>query len=228
MLTLQAKIREESGKKTDKLRKSGLIPAILYGPGLKENLNLQVDAKEFTKAYQEAGHSSFIKLEVEGKKAKPQTFLVLIHALQKEPLSLSFSHIDFYQPDPDKEVKVKIPLVFEGESAAVKSLGAVLVKNIQEVEVRALPENLPHQILVNLSPLEEIGNAILVKDLNISKGVKILKSPEEIVVLSAAPQKIEEELAKPVEEKVEEVKVVEKEKKEKEAGVEVAENEKSA
>jgi large subunit ribosomal protein L25 len=228
MLTLQAKIREESGKKTDKLRKSGLIPAILYGPGLKENLNLQVDAKEFTKAYQGAGHSSFIKLEVEGKKAKPQTFLVLIHALQKEPLSLSFSHIDFYQPDPDKEVKVKIPLVFEGESAAVKSLGAVLVKNIQEVEVRALPENLPHQILVNLSPLEEIGNAILVKDLNISKGVKILKSPEEIVVLTAAPEKIEEELAKPVEEKVEEVKVVEKEKKEKETGAEVAENEKSA
>lgn len=216
MLNLKAAVREKVGKKTEQLRKQGIIPAILYGPGLKESLNLQVDTKEFTKIYQETGHSSFVKLLVEEKGAKEKSFLVLIHALQKEPLSLGFSHIDFYQPDPDKEIKVKIPLVFEGESPAVKNLGAVLVKNIQEVEVRALPENLPHQILVSLNSLEEIGNSILIKDLNIPANTKIVKNPEEIVVLSAAPEKIEEELAKPAEEKVEEVQVVEKEKKEEE------------
>ena len=214
MLNLKAKIRSVLGKKTEDLRKEGKLPAVLYGPGLKENFNLEMDSKEFIRVFQETGRSSFLQLEVEKESnAKPLVFLVLVHDIQKDPLSLSLSHVDFYQPSSTKEIKVKIPLSFEGEAGAVKNLGGTLVKNIQEIQVQALPQNLPHEIVVNLGPLDELGKTILIKDLLLPPGVKILKNPEEIIVQVMESEKIEEELEKPAEEKVEEVKVIEKEKK---------------
>jgi len=189
------------------------LPAVLYGPGLK-NLNLEIDSRDFIAVFQEAGRTSFLQLEVEQGSKKPSVFLVLVHDIQKDPLSLALSHVDFYQPSSTKEIKVKVPLVFEGESEAVKSLGGTLVKNIQEIQVQALPQNLPHEIKVDLKALDELGKTILIKDLIVADNVKILKHPEEIVAQTMAAEKIEEELARPVEEKIEEVKVVEKEKKE--------------
>jgi large subunit ribosomal protein L25 len=91
-----------------------------------------------------------------------------------------------------------------------------LVKNIHELEVKALPQNLPHEIKVNLEKLKTFEDNILVKDLEIPQGVKIMKGPEEIVVLVSQKVKVEEELSKPVEEKVEEVGKSEEKKKDKE------------
>lgn len=216
MLTLKAKTRSILGRKTEDLRQKGLLPAVLYGPGFK-NLNLEIDAKEFVNVFQETGRTSFLRLEVDDKSAKkPRAFLVLVHNLQKDPLTLAISHIDFYQPLSTKEIKVMVPLVFDLEAPAVKNLGGTLLKNIQEIQVQALPQNLPHEIKVDLSSLDELGKTILVKDLQVPQGAKMLKHPEEIVAQVMAAEKIEEELEKPVEEKIEEVKVVEKEKKEKE------------
>ncbi|MBI4359132.1 MAG: 50S ribosomal protein L25 [Candidatus Nealsonbacteria bacterium] len=220
MLTLKAKIRSLLGKDVRQLREKDRLPAVLYGPGLKENFHLEMDTKEFIKVFQETGRSSFLQLEVEKDSGKPQVFLVLVHDIQKDPLSLSLTHVDFYQPSSTKEIRVRVPLVFEGGSSAVSNLGGTLVKNIQEVQVQALPQNLPHEITVNLESLNEVGKTILVKDLLLPAGVKIIRNPEEIIVQVMEAEKIEEELAHPVEEKVEEVKVVEKEKKEKEEGTE--------
>ncbi|OHA62416.1 MAG: hypothetical protein A2117_01170 [Candidatus Wildermuthbacteria bacterium GWA2_46_15] len=217
MLVIKARIRSLLGKDVRKLREKDRLPAVLYGPGLKENFHLDIDTKEFIKVFQETGRSSFLQLEVEKDgNAKPVVFLVLVHDIQKDPLSLSLSHVDFYQPSSTKEIKVRVPLSFEGEARAVKSLGGTLVKNIQEVQVQALPQNLPHEIVVSLDTLDELGKTILIKDLQLPPGVKIIKNPEEIVVQVMESEKIEEELEKPVEEKVEEVKVIEKEKKEEE------------
>lgn len=219
MLTLKAKTRSILGRKSEDLRQKGLLPAVLYGPGFK-NLDLEIDAKEFINVFQETGKTSFLRLEINDKAAKkPEAFLVLVRDLQKDPLTLAISHIDFYQPLSTKEIKVMVPLVFEGEALAIKNLGGTLVKNIQEIQVQALPQNLPHEIKVDLSSLDELGKTILVKDLQVSPGVKMLKHAEEIVAQVMAAEKIEEELEKPVEEKIEEVKVVEKEKKEKEEAV---------
>ena len=202
MLNLKSQIRKTLGKKVKVLREKGLIPAVLYGPKIK-NLSLEISAKEFEKAYKAAGKSSLISLEIEGKKA-----LVLIHDVEKESLTGNPIHIDFYQPRLDEEIEAKIPLVFEGDSFAIKDLGGTLIKNIQEVIVKALPQNLPHEIKVNIEKLKTLQDSILIKDLILPQGVKALKDPEEIIAIVSLPEKVEEELVKPIEEKVEEVKIV--------------------
>jgi len=215
MLVLSATIRKDLGKKVKNLRKMGIAPAVLYGPKT-ESLSLEINLKEFEKIYAKARGSSLISLTVNSK-----NFLVLIHAVETDAISQKPIHIDFYQPRLDEEIAANIPLVFEGESLAVKDLGGTLVKNIHEVQVKALPQNLPHEIKVDIGNLKTFEDNILIKDLIVLKEVKILKGPEEIVAKVTQPEKVEEELEKPVEEKVEEVEKVEKKPKEEEIKEEI-------
>jgi len=210
MLILSSKIRKDLGKKVKVLRKKGILPGVLYGPKI-ETRPLEIDLKEFEKIYKEAGESSLISLEIDKKK-----FLVLIHEVKLDSLTEKPTHVDFYQPSLKEEVTAEVPLVFEGEAEAVKDLGGTLVKNISEVEVKALPQNLPHEIKVNIENLKTFEDSILIKDLIVSKEVKILKEPKEVVVAVSPPEKVEEELEKPIEEKVEEVEKVEEKVEEKE------------
>jgi len=210
MISLKAKIRKDLGKKTNFLKDAGKIPAVVYGPGAK-NASLEIDAIDFQKVFKQTGESSLIDLNVEGEKEKRP---VLIHEIQRDHVSDKIIHIDFFQASLKEEVEVKIPLVFEGVSLAVKDLGGTLVKNFSEIEVKALPQNLPHEIKVNIEALKNLGDHIMVKDLPLSKEVTILKKPDEIIVSVTEPEKVEEELAKEIEEKVEDVEKVEKEKKE--------------
>lgn len=212
MLSISAKIRKEVGRKTRILRKKGILPAVLYGPKIK-NLVLEVDSKEFEKVFKEAGESSLVTLEVEGEKKK---FMVLIHEVSRDPLSSDPLHVDFYQPVLDKEIEVDVPIVFEGEAPAVKSLSGTLVKSISEVEVRALPQNLPKEIKVNVDSLKMFEDNICIKDLKIGKDIKISRNPEDIIAHVVPPARVEEELEKPIEEKVEDVEKIEKKKKEEE------------
>jgi len=211
-LELKAKKREISGKKAKTLRKEGLVPAVLYGPKTK-NINLVVDEKELNKVFREAGESSLISLIVEGEK---NPFLVLIHDFQRDPISYRIIHVDFYQPDLEKEVEAWVPIVTVGEAPAEKQLGGTLVKNVSEVLVKALPLNLPHEIKVDISSLKTFDDEILTKDLIVGEGVKIMKDPNDVIISVSPPEKVEEELAKPIEEGVEEVEVVKEEKEEQE------------
>ncbi len=222
MIKLSAKVRTETGKKINALKEAGRIPAIVYGHKVK-NILLDIDYKEFQKVLREAGESSLIELDVEGEKEKKP---VLVHEIQKDPVSDLFIHVDFFQASLKEEVQVKVPLVFEGTSLAVKDLGGTLVKNISELEVKALPQNLPHEIKVSIDSLNTLDSHILVKDLVLPKDVKALAKPEEIVVSVAAQANIEAELETPLEEKVEDVEKVEKEKKEADVVEETAEEKK--
>ncbi len=209
MLNLKAEKRKDIGKKVKVLRKKGVLPAVLYGPEI-DNLAIQLDLKEFEKTYRKAGESTLIDLEIGDKK-----FSVLIHEIKKDPLSGNPIHVDFYQPILTEEAEAAVPIVFEGEAPAVKDLGGTLIKEIQEVEVKALPRDLPHEIKVDVSSLKTFENEILIKDLKIADNVKILKEPNEIVALVTPPQKEEVE-EKPVEEeeKTEEEAATEGESKE--------------
>ena len=208
MISLSAKIRKNSGKKVKALRKKGVLPAVLYGPKISST-PLEIDLKEFEKVYKEAGESSLVSLKADSKE-----FLVLIYDVARDPLTLAPTHVDFYQPDLEKEVEAKVPIIFEGEAPAIKDLGGTLVRNIAEVEVKALPQKLPKEIRVDVTDLKTFEDRILVKNLSLPEGVKVLKEPDEIVAYVAQPQKVEEELEKPIEEKVEEVERVAKPAKE--------------
>jgi len=217
MISLKAKQRKEEDLK--QIRAEEKVPAVLYGPKIK-NLNLGVDLKEFEKIYKEAGESSLISLDVSGQKEK---FLVLIYDIQFDALSGKPTHIDFYQPNLKEQVEVSVPLILEGEALAVKDLGGTLVKNISDIEVKAFPQDLPREIKVDISNLKTFEDNIAVKDLEISSKIEISKDPEEILITISAPEKVEEELEKPIEEKETEVIKKEREEKEEEAEKPVSE-----
>lgn len=209
MISLLVKIRRELGKRVKKLRKKDILPGVLYGPKLKKALPLELAEKHFEKIYQEAGESSLISLEIEGEDKR---YPVLIHEIQRDPLTGKIIHVDFYQVSLEEEIVARIPLIFEGMAPAVKDLGGTLVKNISEVEIKTLPQKLPKEIKVEVSGLKTFEDNIRISDLKLPEGVKLLKEPEEIIAAVLPPEKVEEELVKPVEEKVEEVEKVEEKK----------------
>jgi len=219
-MELNAKIREIFGKKTKTLRKKGILPAVLYGAKTK-SIPLEIDYNEFEKIYEKGGESTIIKLKV-GDNTKN----VLIHDIVRDPVTDKFIHADFYQTRMDKLITAEVPLIFEGESPAVELEDGVLVKNITEVEIEALPLNLPREIKVDISVLKSFEDSIHIKDLKISQEVKILAEPEEVVALVAPPRKEEEKITTPEEEAEEKVGEAEKEGEETPEAMEGKEKEK--
>lgn len=213
-MEIKASRREKTGKGVRTLRKTGLIPAVAYGQDL-ESLNLSLDEKEFLKIYEAAGHSSVIDLVVEGQK---EPLKVLIADVQEEPIKNSIIHIDFHKIDLTKKVSAEIPLKFTGQSSAVKGGTAILLHLVNSLRVEALPLDLPHDISIDISHLENIGQGVTIKELPIDHTkVKILEHKDDdlVVKLDYAVQLEKEEEVKTVEE----VEVL-KEKKEEE-GAEV-------
>ena len=220
MLNLKAEIRDKFGRQAKTLKREGFLPAILYGPEIK-NLPLKIDEKEFEKVYGEAGESSMINLKVKTQKSKVNEVPVLIKEISRDPLSGKYLHVDFYHPSIRKEVEAEIPLVFEGEPKACKELGGTLVKEIQQVQVKGLAQNLPREIRVDVGWLKTFEDRILIGDLKVPEGVKILRESDEVVANVVPPAKEEkeevaaEEAKKPTEEEAEEGKVNEEKKTEK-------------
>ena len=215
MISLPVKIRTDFGRKTRSMKSKGEVPAVVYGHKVK-NVSIQVDEKEFRKVFKIAGESSLIELSIESENLPAQAGgkrPVLVHEIQQDPVTDKIIHIDFFQPNLKEEVEVAIPLVFEGVALAEKDLGGTLVKNILEIEVKALPQNLPHEIKVNIDGLKTFEDHILIKDLILPKDITVLKHADEIVASVLPPQKVEEELATEIKENVEDVERVEKKEK---------------
>ena len=185
MIILKLTKRDVLGKKVRKKEFHGLTPGIIYGAQIK-NIPVFFNVKEFNQVFKEAGESSLIQLELNNK----DRFIALIHSIQQHPLTDEITHVDFYVPNPKKEVKALVPLSFIGQAPAVKA-GRILIKNIQEIEVKALPANLPHEIAVEISRLENVGDEVLVKDLVAPEGVELLREAEDVVASVVAPQKEE-------------------------------------
>lgn len=214
-LTLKVKKRIVFGKQNKLLREQGFIPAVLYGKKTPA-CSLQVDAQDFKDAYKVAGDTDIIDLIIEGEE-KNQTKSVLIQNVSSHFLDGSFLHIDFFEVEMDKLITAHIPVNFIGESPAVK-LGGVLVKPTSEIEVEALPMDIPHEIIVDISSLTDFDQTIYIKDIDFPAKVKVLIDENTPVATINAPI-TEEELEKELGEAktVEEVEV-EGEKKEEEEG----------
>ena len=192
MLKLIAKLRQETGRHNKVIREQKMIPAVLYGHKVK-NLNLVVKEQEFDKIYKQAGESTLIKVNIKADgDEKEKERIVLIYKTEKDAVSDKIIHIDFYQVKMDKEISIEIPLVFINKSDAVEADKGVLIKNIQVVEVEALPQDLPSEIEVDISALKTFDDNIYIKDLKIPEKSKIKNNPEDSVASVIPPRTTEE------------------------------------
>lgn len=205
-MDLQVLERTAMGRGVAKLRKEDMIPAELYGHGTP-NMHLAIKRGDFNNVYKKAGESSIINLVI-GTTRYP----VLIQSVQLDPITNAFSHVDFYQVRMDEVIHAEVPLVIVGESSAVKSLGGILVRTLQVLPIESLPNDLPHEISVDISRLTELDSMLYLRDVPLPKGVKATISNETVVVSVMAP-KAEEE-APAAEPSIESVKVESEEKKE--------------
>lgn len=183
--TLTASKREEKGKRAKRLLDAGTLPAVVYGPK-QESLSVAVSSSEFEKILRQSGESTVIELEGLGSPLQ-----VLIHEIDRDPVTNVPRHADFYAIEKGAKVEVGVPLSYIGESPAVK-LGANLVKVLHELEIEASPANLPQEIEVDISALVAIGDQIHVRDLKLPDGV-IAKEDGEQVVALAQEVEVEEE-----------------------------------
>ncbi len=188
-IILTATKREELGKKNRALREAGQVPAIVYGHGEKPR-SIKVDARLMDKTFAKAGGNKIIGLKVdEGKDEN-----VLIHEIQQDGRTGAILHADLYLVKMDEKIRTEIPLHFIGESTAVYQLEGTLVKNLEEVEVEALPGDLPESIEVDISILDDFEKSIHVSDLKIPANVELLAEAEDLVA-RVEPPRSEEELA---------------------------------
>ncbi|PJE51473.1 MAG: 50S ribosomal protein L25 [Candidatus Yanofskybacteria bacterium CG10_big_fil_rev_8_21_14_0_10_36_16] len=211
-IQLNVQPREISGRKVKILRSEGFIPAVVYGRDF-EPKNIQIPVKEFERIYAEAGESTVVYINV-GK----EEVSTIIHDVATDPVSDEILHADFYKIRLDEKITTYIPVVTIGESPAVKDSNGVLVVNVKELEVEALPQDLPHEITVDISTLKKIGDYVLVKDLFISDRVEFQADPEDIIAL-IQEQAGEESEVSSGETSVEDVEVGEK-KEDKDSGEE--------
>ncbi len=193
MIELSVKPRVELGKKTNALRRAGFLPAVVYGEKVPSQ-PVSVLYSDFMKIFREAGESTIFKLKIDGKKE----YDVLIYDIKFDPLKDIPEHVDFYAVPQHRTIRHKVPFEFAGEPPAVKNLGGVLVKVMHEIEIEALPKDLPHALRVDISILEELKSKIHVRELHVPAGVKILGHLDDVVVLVEAPR-TEEELKEVVE-----------------------------
>lgn len=193
--------------KPEALRAKGFVPAVFYGKK-EASTPISIVKADFLKVWREAGESSVIILKGEGIDVESLITDVTRHPVSGVPL-----HADFYVFEKGKKIKIKVPLEFKGVSPAVKDLGGTLVKVLHEIEIEALPKDLPRAITIDITPLKEFSSVIHAKDIKLPEGVVMIATSLEIVASIAEPRKIEEEVvAAPVD-----LSTIEVEKKGKEA-----------
>lgn len=180
---------EKGGQKT--LKKEGKMPAVFYGRKEKST-PIALVLRDFEKAWKKAGESSIVTLSGVGEDKD-----ALIHDVDVDPITGIPRHVDFYVVEKGRTVQVAVPLEFIGVSAVVKELGGNLVKVAHELEIEALPNNLPQSIAVDISLLNAFGTRITIADLALPEGVTALGDPEATIII--AEEAKEEELETPPE-----------------------------
>lgn len=178
MLTLSAEKR--TNETLNALRSADKIPAVFYGAG-HETVAITVPMKEFIKIWKEAGETTTVTLDLGSEKVT-----TLIHDMQHDPVKGNPTHVDFLVIDMKKEIEVAVPIEFTGLAEAEKGGLGTLVKVLHEIEVRALPANLPHSLVVDVTSLATLDDQIHVKDIALPSGVVAITEGDEVVALMAA------------------------------------------
>ncbi|HEY4516211.1 MAG TPA: 50S ribosomal protein L25 [Candidatus Paceibacterota bacterium] len=191
VLTLKAEKRNKIGK-LGALRKEGIFPAVFYGHK-KESTPIQMNKADFVKVWKEAGESTVVSITMPEGNVD-----ALIHDVNYDPLTGEPRHADFYVFEKGHKIEISVPIEFEGVSPAVKEKGAVLVKVLHELKIKADPTNIPHELIVDVSSLIEMGDQVLAKDIKLPTGVELEENPEEVMALVTEAKEEVEEVAAPV------------------------------
>lgn len=185
--TLSAVRRTLLGKKVKAFRLEGQSPAVMYGVSA-ESTPITINTKEFLAVYAQSGESTLIDVSVDGE----TPIKALVSDLQVHPVTSRLLHVDFRRIDLSKKITTNVPLTFEGESVAVKTMGGTFVASLHEVEIECLPTDLVHSIVINISSLATFDDVITVAGITAPKGIVIKATPETIVALVQAPRSEEE------------------------------------
>jgi large subunit ribosomal protein L25 len=180
--------RQVVGKKVAQLRRDGVLPGVVFG-GHKDSAPVQTDLRAFERSYRRWGNTTLLSLEGLDGDAIP----ALIHGVARDTMTGRLLHVDLQRVSLTEKTQAEVPLHFIHESPAVKTLGAVLVHARNHVQVEAFPQDMPHAIEVDLSPLSEIDDAIFVRDLVVDKTIVEIIDDGDDLVVKAVPVHIEEE-----------------------------------
>jgi len=193
VVEIKLKKREKLGKEyAKKYRKNNLIPGVIYGAHLKENIHVLIEKKDIWNLLKK-GHSKeqhILKLIIEGN-GEIMTENALLQDIQIDPLKDEPIHVDFHSVTMEEVVDVYVPVVLKGEPKGVKQ-GGILQHGVEEILVRALPLDIPSHIEVDISELE-LGDSITVGDIKLPEKVKVLTPPDEVVIAIVTPQRYEAE-----------------------------------
>lgn len=191
-LTLTATSRDVFGKKTRFLRRQGVTPTHLFGHNIK-SLALECHTAELMQILAQAGTTTLLNLKIDSEK-RPRT--VLIREIQKDVFGRQLLHVDFYQVKLTEKIKADIPIVLTGEAPALKLKGRFLMQTLDSLSVECLPDKLPPEVRVDLSSLEEVEQAIHVKDLELDHDVTVANDPDQLIV------KVSEKVVAEIEEEI--------------------------
>ena len=189
---LKAEKRKLLGRKVNRLRREGFLPANIYGKKIK-SLAIKLSLADFEKVYKAIGETGVVEIVI-GKQKRP----VLISNVQLDPVTDKPLHVDFHQIDLKEKTTAAVPVELIGESPAEKQGLGTVVQYLDEIEVEALPKDLPDKFEIDLSKLAKVDQAVQIKDLVVdTKKVKILAEKGQLVVKVEPPRKEEEEVAPP-------------------------------
>ena len=191
--SLNVEERTLFGKKVNRLRRAGILPATMYGKGVGP-FSVQLDAREFEQTFKRAGRTSLIDVTVPGQ---PQQS-VFVHAVQRHPVRRDVIHVDFLAVDLAQDITVAVPLHFVGEPELAKRGEAVVNHLLNTLDIRTLPANVPANLEVDVSGLEGLDQNISASDITLPENVTLITSADTIVV-SLTPSRIEQEAAEAVE-----------------------------
>jgi large subunit ribosomal protein L25 len=173
-LVLMAEPREIHGKKVKRLRREGLVPGVVYGPVMGETISVSVNEREFRKFFMAHGHSTIFTLKWDGG-SQP----VLIREVQYEPVRRDMLHIDFFAPNMNVTLRQSVPVALH--NAPEIEGGGVLQQVLNEIEVEALPANLPSEIVADISGLTSVGDSFHVRDIEAPADVEIVSDPDATI-----------------------------------------------
>ena len=189
-VVLEASKRDVTGKQVKAVRRSGKLPAVIYGRHV-DPISIVLEAHSASLALAKLTSSSLVTISLEGKE-----YPALVREKQRNFIKGTLLHIDFLAVDLTEKIKAKVGIEITGTSLAVKDLNAVLVHGITQLEVECLPTDLPERVVVDIAPLAQIGDGIHVRDLVIPDKVRVLDDPNEMVVVATFAK--EEEIEAPV------------------------------